>query len=201
MLVVGLTGGIGSGKSTLGALLELRGAQLIDADELGRLVLEPGEPAWHAVVGQFGQEILISGTLDIDRRRLADMVFADPHKLAVLNEIVHPGILSRIADVLESLAGTDSIVIIDAALLYEIGLADAVGKLIVVVAESDIRIDRLMRDRDMSREEVRARMDAQADPSEAEAKADYVVCNDWSLAKLEAEADRLWHDLCALEQP
>ncbi len=201
MLVVGLTGGIGSGKSTVGALLERRGAQLVDADELGRLALEPGQPAWHAVVGQFGQEILIPGTMDIDRRRLADMVFTDPHKLAVLNEIVHPVILSGIADVLESLAGTDSIVVIDAALLYEIGLADAVGKLIVVIAESDLRIERLMRDRNMSYEEVQARIDAQAEPSEAAAKADFVVRNDWSVAKLEAETDRLWDQLSALPQP
>ncbi|MDQ3783648.1 MAG: dephospho-CoA kinase [Actinomycetota bacterium] len=201
MLVVGLTGGIGSGKSTLGALLEQRGAQLVDADELGRLALDPGQPAWHAVVGQFGKEILIPGTMDIDRRRLAKMVFADPHKLAVLNEIVHPVILSRIADALESLEGTDSIVVIDAALLYEIGLADAVGKLIVVVAESDIRIERLMRDRNMSQEEVQARIDAQADSSQVAGKADFVVCNDWSIEKLEAEAQRLWDHLRELPQP
>ncbi len=201
MLVVGLTGGIGSGKSTLGALLEQRGAHLVDADELGRMALEPGQHAWHAVVGQFGQEILIPGTMDIDRRRLAEMVFGDSRKLAVLNEVVHPVILSRIADVLESLEGTDSIVIIDAALLNEIGLADAVGKVIVVIAESDIRFERLMRDRNMSQEEVQARIDAQADSSEAVAKADFVVCNDWSIEKLEAEAQRLWDHLRALPQP
>ena len=201
MLVVGLTGGIGSGKSTLAALLEQRGAQLVDADELGRLALEPGQPAWHAVVGQFGREILIPGTMDIDRRSLARMVFGDPHKLAVLNEIVHPVILSRIADVLESLEGTDSIVVIDAALLYEIGLADSVGKLIVVIAESDIRIERLMRDRNMSQEEVQVRIDAQASSSEAAAEADFVVCNDWSIEKLEAEAERLWNHLKALPHP
>lgn len=201
MLVVGLTGGIGSGKSTLGALLEQRGAHLVDADELGRMALEPGQDAWRAVVGQFGREILISGTMDIDRRRLAEMVFGDSRKLAVLNEIVHPVILSRIADVLESLDGTDSIVVIDAALLSEIGLADAVGKLIVVIAESDIRIERLMRDRNMSREEVQARIDAQADSSEVAARADFVVFNDWSIAKLEAEAQRLWDHLRALPQP
>lgn len=201
MLVVGLTGGIGSGKSTLGALLAVRGAHLIDADELGRLALEPGQHAWHAVVGQFGKEILIPGTMVLDRRRLADMVFADTHKLAVLNEIVHPVILARIADVLESLEGTDSIVVIDAALLYEIGLAEAVGRLIVVVTESDIRIERLMRDRDMTQEEVQARIDAQADSSEAAAKADFVVRNDWTIEKLEAEAQRLWEHLRALPQP
>ncbi|MBA2272642.1 MAG: dephospho-CoA kinase [Actinobacteria bacterium] len=201
MLVVGLTGGIGSGKSTLAALLEQRGAQLVDADELGRLALEPGQPAWHAVVSQFGREILIPGTMGIDRRRLAEMVFADPHKLAVLNEIVHPVILSRIADVLESLGGTDSIVVIDAALLHAIGLADAVGQLIVVVAESGLRIDRLMRNRNMSRGEVLARIDAQASSSEAAAEADFVVCNDWSIEKLEAEAERLWDHLRVLPQP
>lgn len=129
------------------------------------------------------------------------MVFGDPHKLAVLNEIVHPVILSRIADVLESLEGTDSIVVIDAALLYDIGLADSVGKLIVVIAESDIRIERLVRDRNMSQEEVQARIDAQASSSEAAAEADFVVCNDWSIEKLEAEAERLWNHLKALPHP
>jgi dephospho-CoA kinase len=201
MLVVGLTGGIGSGKSTLATLLAQRGAHLVDADELGRMALEPGEPAWRSVVGQFGKEILIPGSMDIDRRRLADMVFADPKKLAVLNEIVHPVILAGIADVLESLEGTDSIVVIDAALLDEIGLADSVGKLIVVVAESDIRIERLMRDRHMSEAEVQARMDAQADTLEVARKADFVVRNDWSIEKLEVEAERLWDQLRALPQP
>jgi len=201
MLVVGLTGGIGSGKSTLAGLLEQRGAHLVDADELGRLALEPGEPAWHAVVGQFGREILVSGTMDVDRRRLAEMVFPDSRKLAVLNEIVHPVILSKIADVLEAFEGTDSIVVIDAALLYDIGLADSVGVLIVVIAGSDIRIERLVRDRNMSQEEVQARMDAQADSSEAAADADFVVCNDWDIDKLEAEAERLWNHLQELPQP
>lgn len=201
MLVVGLTGGIGSGKSTLAGLLEQRGAHLVDADELGRLALEPGEPAWHAVVGQFGREILVSGTMDVDRRRLAEMVFSDSRKLAVLNEIVHPVILSKIADVLEAFEGTDSIVVIDAALLYDIGLADSVGVLIVVIAESDIRIERLVRDRNMSQEEVQARMDAQVDSSEAAADADFVVCNDWGIDKLEAEAERLWNHLQELPQP
>ena len=201
MLVVGLTGGIGSGKSTLGTLLAQRGAHLVDADELGRMALEPGEPAWRSVVGQFGKEILIPGSMNIDRRRLAEMVFADPKKLAVLNEIVHPVILARIADVLESLEGTDSIVVIDAALLDEIGLSDAVGKLIVVVAESDIRLERLMRERDMSEAEVQARMDAQADTMEVARKADFVVRNDWSIEKLEVEAERLWDQLRALPQP
>lgn len=201
MLVVGLTGGIGSGKSTLATLLAQRGAHLIDADELGRLALEPGEPAWHSVVGQFGKEILIPGSMSIDRRKLANIVFDDPKRLAVLNEIVHPVILSRIADILESLKGTDSIVVIDAALLDEIGLSASVGKLIVVVAESDIRIERLMRDRHMSEAEVQARMDAQVDSMEVAAKADFVVRNDWSLEKLDVEAQRLWDQLSAVPQP
>src|SRR5918992_2352219 len=98
MLVVGLTGGIGAGKSTLAALLAEEGARVIDADALGREALQPGRPAWHSVVAQFGDEILAANSMDIDRKRLAAVVFGDPRKLAALNAIVHPVIFKGIAD-------------------------------------------------------------------------------------------------------
>jgi len=98
MLLVGLTGGIGSGKSTFAALLAERGAQIIDADLLGREALKPGEPAWHSVVDQFGDDVLVPGTMDIDRKRLAAIVFGNQASLAALNAIVHPVIMAEIAD-------------------------------------------------------------------------------------------------------
>jgi dephospho-CoA kinase len=97
MIVAGLTGGIGSGKSTFAKLLAERGAEIIDADELGRGALRPGQPAWHDAIGTFGDDILVAGTSEIDRARLASIVFSDPAKLAALNAMVHPIIVSRIA--------------------------------------------------------------------------------------------------------
>src|SRR5918996_4665782 len=110
MLVVGLTGGIGAGKSTFAALLAERGATIIDADQLGRDALKPDSRAWHSVVGQFGREILAPGTIEIDRPRLANIVFENPGKLAALNAIVHPVIVEGVARRLDRLRGADAIV-------------------------------------------------------------------------------------------
>src|SRR5688500_18911374 len=119
MLLVGLTGGIGSGKTTFAALLAERGAFVIDADKLGHEALSPGEPAWHSIVDQFGDEILAAGSLTIDRKVLGRIVFEDPRKLASLNAITHPVNLRKIADTLETLRDSDLIVVLDAALIVE----------------------------------------------------------------------------------
>src|SRR5918998_6582426 len=132
MLVVGLTGGIGAGKSTFAALLAERGAQVIDADGIGRDALAPGQPSWHSVVSTFGDEILVPGEMKIDRKALARIVFEDPGKLAALNAIVHPVILQRIADDLERLSQTDAVVVVDAALVTELGLHESLDVLVVV---------------------------------------------------------------------
>jgi dephospho-CoA kinase len=195
MLVVGLTGGIGTGKTTFAALLAERGAQIIDADVLGRDALRPGRPAWHSVVDQFGDDILAANSMDIDRKRLADVVFDDREKLAALNAIVHPAIFKGIAERLESLRGTDEIVVLDVALLIETGLDSSVDVVVVVEAPDRDRIDRLARSREMSFGDVRARMDAQADPQELRARADIVVVNLGSLDELTREADRVWAEL------
>jgi dephospho-CoA kinase len=192
MLAVGLTGGIGAGKSTFAALLAERGAQVIDADEIGRDALAPGRPAWHSVVSTFGDEILVPGSMDVDRKKLAGIVFADERKLAALNAIVHPVILQRIADDLEKLSHTDSVVVIDAALITELGLRDALDAVVVVTTSRQERVDRLLRTRGMSLGDVNARMASQASPEELEANADYVVRNDGTPGDLAAEADRVW---------
>lgn len=192
MLAVGLTGGIGAGKSTFAALLAERGAQVIDADQIGRDALAPGRPAWHSIVSTFGDEILVPGEMEVDRKRLAGIVFEDPGKLTALNAIVHPVILQRIADELERLSGTDAVVVVDAALITELGLRDALDAIVVVTTSRQERVQRLVRTRGMSLDDVAARMAAQAAPEELETGADAVVRNDGSLDDLAAEADRVW---------
>lgn len=192
MFLVGLTGGIGSGKSTLAALLAERGAQVIDADLLGRDALAPGQPAWHSTVAQFGDEILVPGSMQIDRKALARIVFNDPRKLAALNAIVHPVILRGIADELERLRSTEDVVVLDAALIVELGLTDSLDVTVVVVADDKKRRDRLTRSRGMAASDVAARIAAQAPQEKLIESADVVVHNDGSLEDLVAEADRLW---------
>ncbi len=193
MLVVGLTGGIGAGKSSFAALLAEHGAQVIDADAYGREALRPGQPAWHSVVDQFGEEVL-SGAMEIDRKKLAGIVFKDKDKLAALNAIVHPVIFAGIADSLERLANTDSVAVIDAAIIVETGMEKDVDILIVVGADDAARLSRL-RGRGMSGEDVRARMAIQAPPHVLQRKADIVVDNNGTLEELAERAEKVWKQL------
>ena len=196
VLLVGVTGGIGSGKSVFSALLAERGAQVIDADAYGREALRPGQPAWHSVVAQFGREILLPRSMEIDRKVLADVVFSDSDKLAALNAIVHPVLFSALADSVERLAHTDEIVVIDAAILVETGMDKNLDALIVVYADDDARRERLKR-RGMSTKDIEARIGSQAATVDLLSRADIVVCNDGSLDDLVREADRVWADLTA----
>ena len=195
MLVVGLTGGIGSGKSTFAALLAERGAQIIDADLLGRDALKPGERSWREVVDTFGDEILAPFSMEIDRKRLAEIVFSDPQKLAALNAIVHPVIFRGIADELDRLRNTDSIVILDAALIVEMGLTKNVDAVIVVTAPVDARRTRLVEQRAMNHEDITARIGAQASEDDLIAAADIVVSNDGSVEDLARKAGEVWEQL------
>ena len=194
MLLVGVTGGIGSGKTLFSALLAERGAQVIDADAYGREALRPGEPAWHSVIAQFGRELLIPHSMEIDRQALAEVVFNDHDKLAALNAIVHPILFSAIADSVERLSQTDEIVVIDAAILVETGMNKDLDTLIVVHTDERLRRQRLRR-RGMSSADIEARMSSQASAVDLLAKADIVVCNNGSLDELVREAERVWVDL------
>lgn len=195
MFTVGLTGGIGSGKSTFAALLAERGAQVIDADQLGRDALKPGRPSWQDVVESFGDEILVPGTMEVDRPKLANIVFGDPNKLAALNAITHPVIARGIADHLERLRATDEIVVIDAALIVELGLDKALDALIVMDASAETRKERLVSTRRMNPRDAHARMSAQSRPERLLEKADIVVRNDGTVEDLAREADRVWAEL------
>ncbi|WP_420033101.1 dephospho-CoA kinase [Streptomyces sp. cg28] len=193
MLSVGLTGGIGSGKSEVSRLLVECGALLVDADRIAREVVEPGTPGLAAVVDAFGDDILTAdGTLD--RPKLGSIVFADSDKLATLNAIVHPLVGARSAELQES-AGPDSVVVHDVPLLAENGLAPLYDLVVVVDASAGTQLDRLTRLRGMSEEDARARMAAQATREKRLAIADVVIDNDVSLDRLREQVDAVWADL------
>ncbi|MFM9367272.1 dephospho-CoA kinase [Streptomyces sp. Da 82-17] len=193
MLKVGLTGGIGAGKSEVSRLLASYGAVLIDADRIAREVVEPGTPGLRAVVEAFGPEILAADG-SLDRPRLGSVVFADPERLAVLNGIVHPLVGARSAE-LEAAAGADSVVVHDVPLLTENGLAPLYDLVIVVDASPETQLDRLVRLRGMSEEDARARMAAQATREKRLEIADIVIDNDGPLEALEPQVRSVWEDL------
>uniref|UniRef100_A0AAU2VBI2 Dephospho-CoA kinase n=1 Tax=Streptomyces sp. NBC_00003 TaxID=2903608 RepID=A0AAU2VBI2_9ACTN len=193
MLKVGLTGGIGAGKSEVSRLLVSYGAVLIDADRIAREVVEPGTPGLAAVVEAFGPGILFAdGTLD--RPQLGRIVFSDPEKLVTLNKIVHPLVGARSAE-LESAAGPDSVVIHDVPLLTENGLAALYDLVVVVDAAPETQLDRLVRLRGMAPDEARARMAAQAGRAQRLAVADLVIDNDGPLGALEPQVRKVWEEL------
>ncbi|MFF0064883.1 dephospho-CoA kinase [Streptomyces sp. NPDC005279] len=193
MLKVGLTGGIGAGKSEVSRLLVSYGAVLIDADKIAREVVEPGTPGLAAVVDAFGSEILAAdGTLD--RPRLGSIVFADPDRLAALNAIVHPLVGARSME-LEGTAGPDAVVIHDVPLLTENSLAALYDLVVVVDASPETQLDRLVRLRGMVESEARARMAAQATREQRRAVADLVIDNDGPLEQLEPQVRKVWAEL------
>ncbi|MFB6674773.1 dephospho-CoA kinase [Streptomyces sp. NPDC056390] len=193
MLKVGLTGGIGAGKSEVSRLLVEHGAVLIDADRIAREVVEPGTPGLAAVVEAFGSDVLApDGSLD--RPALGAIVFADADRLAVLNSIVHPLVGARSAE-LEAAATGDSVVVHDVPLLAENGLAPLYDLVVVVDASPETQLDRLVRLRGMSEEDARARMAAQATRDKRLEIADIVIDNDVPLDELHRRVDAVWADL------
>lgn len=193
MLKVGLTGGIGAGKSEVSRMLVGYGAVLVDADRIAREVVEPGTPGLDAVVEEFGTGVLTSeGTLD--RPKLGSIVFADAERLAALNAIVHPLVGARSAE-LEGEAGPDSVVVHDVPLLTENGLAPLYDLVVVVDAAPETQLDRLVHLRGMTEEEARARMAAQAPRERRRAVADLVIDNDGPIAALEPQVRSVWAEL------
>jgi dephospho-CoA kinase len=190
VLLIGLTGGIGSGKSSVSARLAERGAAVIDADAIVREVQAPGTPVLAAMVERFGPEILgADGSLD--RQAVADIVFTDPVALADLNAIVHPAVGAEIARRLEVEAATDHVVILDVPLLVESGRSD-LAAMIVVDVDPETAVARLVEHRGFRADDAWARIARQVSREDRLAKADLVVDNSGSLADLEAEVDRAW---------
>jgi dephospho-CoA kinase len=196
VLLVGLTGGIGSGKSTVARMLEERGAVVFDADLLAREAVEPGTPGHTAVIERFGADVLAPGG-ELDREALASIVFADPSARRDLEQIVHPEVRRLFAEGSEAYRDTDRIVVFSAPLLVETGMHTAFEILVVVSATVVTQIERLMRQRGMSEAAIRARIDAQAPLEDKAAVADFLVDNGGTIAELENQVERLWHDLSA----
>lgn len=191
---VGLTGGVGSGKSTVSALLARHGALVIDADAIAREVVEPGTPGYDAVVARFGAGVVAAdGTLD--RSALAAVVFGDEAARADLNGIVHPLVGARSAELMAAAAPGD-IVVYDVPLLVESGLGEAFDVVVVVEADVDRRLTRLA-ERGLAESDARARMAVQASDEERRAVAHEVIANDGTRAELAAEVDELWQRLIA----
>jgi dephospho-CoA kinase len=193
MLKVGLTGGIGAGKSEVSRRLASYGALVIDADQIAREVVEPGTPGLAQVVGLFGTGVLApDGTLD--RQRLGEIVFGDDELRAKLNSLIHPLVGARLRE-LEQGADADAILVEDVPLIAENDLADFYDLVVVVDVPPRLQEERLVRDRGMTPDQVAVRMAAQASREQRLAIAGIVVDNSGSLAELDREVGELWAEL------
>jgi len=189
VLNIGLTGGIGSGKSTVSALLAERGAVIVDADRIAREVVEPGTPGLAAVVAAFGESV-VGPDGGLDRPALAAVVFADPEARARLDGIVHPLVRARAAEVVAA-APPDAVLVHDIPLLVETGQAGRYELVLVVQADLDTRVARLIA-RGMTEDDARARIAAQATDEQRAAVADVVLDNSGTREELAAQVDRFW---------
>lgn len=190
VVVLGLTGGIGSGKSSVSALLAARGAVVIDADAITRELQEPGTEVFEAMVERFGPGI-VARDGSLDRPAVADIVFNDTEALADLNGIVHPAVGAEIARRLADEAGTDHVVILDVPLLVESGRDDLAG-LVVVDTDPEVAVQRLVDQRGFREADARARISRQASRGERLAKAGFVIPNDGDRAALEQKVEECW---------
>ncbi len=200
MLAVGLTGGIGAGKSTVADLLVARGARLVDADRIARDVVAPGGPAYQPLIDRFGLEI-VDPDGAIDRPALAALVFGHPEALADLNAITHPAIGIEMIARRDRFADTDDIVVMDIPLLRAIHRETLdLATVIVVDTPTEMAFERLVTHRGMGPDDARARIDAQPDRQSRLEGADLVVDNSGDRDHTEAEVDRVWTELVALRR-
>lgn len=193
MVRIGLTGGIGAGKSAVAKILADLGATIIDADAIAREVVAPGTPGLAAVATEFGPDVL-SDDVSLDRKKLGRIVFADPSKLAALNAIVHPLVATRTQEIVDSLP-RDAVQVHDVPLITENNLAHLYDKVLVVQAPVETRLRRLAATRGMSEEIARERMAAQATDEQRAAIADVVVINDGTLEDLRHRVSEVWPQL------
>jgi len=193
MLKIGLTGGIGAGKSEVSKRLAAYGAIVIDADLISREVVAPGTSGLAEITEAFGPGVLGPGGT-LDRAALGDVVFADEKKLAKLNSIVHPRVGTRMRE-LEDSAGASAIVVHDVPLIAENDLAGGYDLVVVVDVPPRLQVDRLIRYRGMTREQAMSRMAAQASREQRLSIADIVVDNSGSLAELDRQVGELWGEL------
>lgn len=193
VLRVGLTGGIGSGKSLVAALLAERGAVVIDADVLAREVVAPGTPGLAEVVMAFGPDV-VQRDGELDRAALAQRIFGDPAAKRRLEAVVHPRVRARATEV-EAAAPPDAVVVHAIPLLVETGQSEGFDTVVVVDCPVDVQLRRLVEQREMSRDEAQSRIAAQASRDQRLAVAGYVIDNSGSEQQLSAAVENLWRAL------
>lgn len=195
VLVVGLTGNIASGKSTVARLLSERGATIIDADVLARRTVDPGTPAHSAIVARWGRDVLAAdGT--IDREALRRIVFGQPEELEALNDIVHPHVRAMRDELVEQArARGDQIVVCDIPLLFERGLVDDFDRIVLVDAPRELRLERLVRERKLQHADAMEMIAAQMPSELKRARANYVIDNTSTLQALADRVEEIWRAL------
>lgn len=196
MLLVGLTGGIASGKSTVAARLAEHGMELVDADAIAREQLRPGTAVSQRVAEHFGPGVLDADGA-VDRAALGRIVFADPERRAELNERTHPPVMAEIAARLAALQSFDGVVVVDVPLLVEAGVDRGYEAIVVVATRPGTQLDRLVRLRGMPSRDAEARVAAQAPPEAKLARATHVIWNEGTLADLHARTDEVAAELLA----
>ena len=196
MLVIGLTGGVATGKTTVSEVLREEGATLIDADQIARELVQPQTPAWQEVVRAFGNEILDRDG-SIHRQKLASLIFSNPRQRSLLNRILHPRIKEEIGRRLKGIRETDpqAIVVIDSPLLIETGRHRDMDKVIVVVCTEAQQIERLKRRNQLSEEQARAMLSSQMSLEEKTTVADYVIGNEGSPEETRQKARNVFKEL------
>lgn len=195
MKIIGLTGGIATGKSQVSSILSELGAMVIDADIVAREVVQKGLPAWQQLKDTFGEEYFLSNG-ELNRRKLGQLVFSHPDELDKLNSITHPAIKARIEDRINDLKvqGYNGIVVVDAALLLEAGWETMVDQVWVVDAPMEKRIERIMKRDNLTRDQALSRINSQMSQQERIAKADKIIYNNSDIDSLREQVLRIWHE-------
>jgi dephospho-CoA kinase len=198
MILVGLTGGIGSGKSTVSSMLAARGAEIIDADVITRDLQQPGSPVVMAIAERFGDEVL-DADRGLLRARVAEIVFADSEALRALNAIVHPAVGAEIDRRIRLMASSNKVVVLDIPLLTENPRSELQGKIVVDIPP-EVQVERLVRHRGFTEEDARARITRQASREERLNDADFVIDNSGAVEDLDRQVSLLWDWLVSLPQ-
>lgn len=201
-LLVGVTGGIGSGKSTVCAMLRKMGCELFEADQVARQMQLDDPEVISGIEALFGAGVYCrdaSGALSIDRKSIATVVFSDPEKLAALNGLIHPKVREAFRQAVESCVRNGKPILCkEAAILFESGMAHELDRIVVVVADNDLRVERAVARGMGTREEVRRRMQAQWPQEKLIERANYVIVNEGSLEALEVQVRQLYQSLVSL---